>query len=80
MAFKMKAGKEGPMKKNFPSAFKGPHEFLVAGAGSAAETGHMDDVIESTMRTNTLKEVGEDFTKGKEKIIKFAKGLIGAGG
>ena len=22
MAFKMKAGKEGPMKKNFPSAFK----------------------------------------------------------
>ena len=22
MAFKMKAGSEGPMKKNFPSAFK----------------------------------------------------------
>ena len=80
MAFKMKAGKEGPMKKNFPSAFKGPHEFLVKGAGDAAETGHMKDVIESTMRTNTAKGVVDTYKKGQDKIVGFVKGLIGAGG
>ena len=31
MAFKMKAGKEGPMKKNFPSAFKNEKGFKPKG-------------------------------------------------
>ena len=34
MAFKMKAGKEGPMKKNFPSVFKNdPTKVKVFGGG-----------------------------------------------
>ncbi len=69
MAFKMKAGPEGPMKKNFPSAFKAPHEFLVKGAGDAAEKGHMKDVIEATMRTDTAGNVVDTFKEGQEKIL-----------
>ena len=47
MAYKMKAGKEGPMKKNFPSAFKhtkpyehthGPRVFeLLAGVSATGD-------------------------------------------
>ena len=79
MAFKMKAGPEGPMKKNFPSAFKAPHEFLVKGAGDAAEKGHMKDVIEATMRTDTLKNVVDTYKEGQDEAVDFVKNLIGGG-
>ena len=69
MAFKMKAGPEGPMKKNFPSAFKAPHTFLVEGAGDAVKKDHMKDVIEATMRTDTAKKTVDTFKEGQEKIL-----------
>lgn len=80
MAFKMKAGPEGPMKKNFPSAFKAPHEFLVKGAGDAVKKDHMKDVIEATMRTDTVKNTVDTFKEGQEKVVDFVKNLIGGGG
>ena len=77
MAFKMKAGPEGPMKKNFPSAFKAPHEFLVSGAGDAADKRHMKGVVEATMRTDTAKNVVDTYKKGQQKILDTIMSVVG---
>tara|TARA_Y100000004_G_C8944080_1_gene425448 strand:- start:1690 stop:1923 length:234 start_codon:yes stop_codon:yes gene_type:complete len=77
MAFKMKAGPEGPMKKNFPSAFKAPHEFLVEGAGDATKKDHTKGIIEATMRTDTAKNVVDNYKKGQQKILDTIMSVVG---
>ena len=52
MAFKMKAGKEGPMKKNFPSVFKDNHTKKVKVFG-----GGMNVDISTKKGQDILKEI-----------------------
>ena len=52
MAFKMKAGKEGPMKKNFPGAFKKEEQ-----QGSAKKTSKFKQRVK-----NIVKKVKDQFT------------------
>jgi len=69
MAFKMKAGKEGPMRKNFPSAFRKEEgkekktsvkNKIIAGATALKDNIlNVDDVIKGTM---------SDYKKNKKKL------------
>ena len=52
MAFKMKAGKEGPMKKNFPGAFKKEEQ-----QGSVKKTSKFKQGVK-----NIVKKVKDQFT------------------
>jgi hypothetical protein len=70
MAFKMKAGKEGPMKKNFPSVFKNdPNKVKVFGGRGTVDTS-------TQAGKNMLKEIKSiPTTSSSEKGFK-PKGQI----
>ena len=56
MAFKMKAGKEGPMRKNFPSAFKNLGAFIT----------DVDDMGEETTKRATYSDTRKAEKSGKK--------------
>ena len=82
MAFKMKAGKEGPMKKNFPSVFKNDPTKTVkvfGGRGKLnASTQSGKDILKEIKSIPTVSstEPGR-VTKAAKKILKGAGKIAG---
>ena len=72
MAFKMKAGKEGPMKKNFPSVFKNdPNKVKVFGGRGTVNTSTQKgkDIL------NQIKNIPTTSSSDPSRITKIAKGV-----
>ena len=72
MAFKMKAGKEGPMKKNFPSVFKNdPTKVKVFGGRGVVNTSTQKgrDILKQ------IKSIPTTNSSDPSRITKIAKGV-----
>ena len=74
MAFKMKAGKEGPMKKNFPSAFKKDKVKVFGGAATVdASTSQGKKILEE------IKNIPTVSSSDPNRITKLKKAVKGLG-
>tara|TARA_R110002020_G_scaffold329799_1_gene545543 strand:+ start:1459 stop:1809 length:351 start_codon:yes stop_codon:yes gene_type:complete len=69
MAFKMKAGKEGPMKKNFPSAFKDNGKVKVFGGKATVDT----STPEGKKIAKEIKKIPTVSSSDPNRITKMAK-------
>ena len=81
MAFKMKAGKEGPMKKNFPSVFKKEEESMyttknVAEGGSRLPVVDIEEKKPRKIRVLTTLKPNFVEYKGKYYRSKMGKGFL----
>tara|TARA_R100001129_G_scaffold84764_1_gene57587 strand:+ start:1342 stop:1572 length:231 start_codon:yes stop_codon:yes gene_type:complete len=65
MAFKMKAGKEGPMRKNFPAAFKNENRTKLLAEGIKKRMKALQDEIEKN------KKMGLDFSQQMKQLSKL---------
>ena len=74
MAFKMKAGKEGPMKKNFPSAFKKDKVKVFGGAATVdTSTPQGKKILEE------IKSIPTVSSSDPNRITKLKKAVKGLG-
>ena len=78
MAFKMKAGKEGPMKKNFPAAFKDEKYTTktVAEGGSRIPVVDIEEKKPRKIRVLTTLKPNFVEYKGKYYRSKMGKGFL----
>ena len=65
MAFKMKAGREGPMRKNFPAAFKNENRTKLLIEGIKKRMKALQDEIEKN------KKMGLDFSQQMKQLSKL---------
>ena len=65
MAFNMKAGKEGPMRKNFPAAFKNENRTKLLAEGIKKRMKALQDEIEKN------KKMGLDFSQQMKQLSKL---------
>ena len=65
MAFKMKAGREGPMRKNFPAAFKNENRTKLLAEGIKKRMKALQDEIEKN------KKMGLDFSQQMKQLSKL---------
>jgi len=65
MAFKMKSGKEGPMRKNFPAAFKNENRTKLLTEGIKKRMKALQDEIEKN------KKMGLDFSQQMKQLSKL---------
>tara|TARA_B100000424_G_scaffold42844_1_gene29157 strand:- start:752 stop:982 length:231 start_codon:yes stop_codon:yes gene_type:complete len=65
MAFKMKAGEEGPMRKNFPAAFKNENRTKLLAEGIKKRMQALQDEIEKN------KKMGLDFSQQMKQLSKL---------
>ena len=65
MAFKMKAGREGPMRKNFPAAFKNENRTKLLIEGIKKRMQALQDEIEKN------KKMGLDFSQQMKQLSKL---------
>ena len=71
MAFKLKAGKEGPMKKNFPSIFKKKTKFIdkIKSAGGAI----VDTIKEEFVDPSDVGPGADTMTRRLQKYYRKRK-------
>ena len=63
MAFKMKAGKEGPMKKNFPSAFQKKGDKAKLKSMNAVHDAVTGDMTDQQLRDMAVSQHGGKSSK-----------------
>ena len=85
MAFKMKAGKEGPMMKNFPAAFKVEEESMyttknVGEGGTRIPAVNIEEKKSKKIKVLTTLKPNFVEYKGKYYRSKMGKGFVPGGG